>query len=217
MENTHKYDFSHLIQPSDQNVGGPVQDDEALLLYALVRCMRIRRITEIGGLNGYSARNFLKALQWETDGAVYTIDLNPVASQGPNHFTYAENVANMTPEHFHGKALDMVFFDAHVFEEQMTMFHNLTQAGIITDATLIALHDTGLHPYKTAPWSYPLAETEREVGFVHQPVERLMVNELRSRFGYDAICVHMLPGRSDATMPVRHGLTLMRKFSPLAT
>lgn len=47
-----KYDLSHLVQPLDQQVGGPVQDDEALLLYAMVRCMRVRRVLEIGGLSG---------------------------------------------------------------------------------------------------------------------------------------------------------------------
>ena len=58
----HKYDFSHLIQSPDQMVNGPIQDDEALMLYAVVRTMRLRRVLELGGLSGYSARNFLSAL-----------------------------------------------------------------------------------------------------------------------------------------------------------
>jgi predicted O-methyltransferase YrrM len=56
------FDLSHLVQPRSQAVGGPIQDDEALLLYAIVRVMRLRTILEIGGLDGYSARNFLKAV-----------------------------------------------------------------------------------------------------------------------------------------------------------
>ena len=55
------YNLSHLTQPDDQLVFGPVQDDEALFLYAVVRVMRLRRILEVGGLGGYSARNFLEA------------------------------------------------------------------------------------------------------------------------------------------------------------
>jgi predicted O-methyltransferase YrrM len=56
------YDLSHLVQPNDEAVLGPVQDTEALFLYAVVRGMRMRRVLEIGGLSGYSARNFLAAL-----------------------------------------------------------------------------------------------------------------------------------------------------------
>jgi hypothetical protein len=37
------YDLSHLTQSPDQRVQGPIQDDEALLLYALVKVMRLRR------------------------------------------------------------------------------------------------------------------------------------------------------------------------------
>ena len=42
---------------------GPLcaQDDEALLLYAITRGMRCRTVVEIGGLSGYSGRNFLAA------------------------------------------------------------------------------------------------------------------------------------------------------------
>jgi predicted O-methyltransferase YrrM len=42
---------------------GLIQDDEALFLFGLIRVVRIKRILEIGGLNGYSALNFLKALE----------------------------------------------------------------------------------------------------------------------------------------------------------
>lgn len=59
---THKFDLSHLTQPADEAVVGPVQDSEALLLYALVRVTLARKIVEVGGLDGYSARNFLRAM-----------------------------------------------------------------------------------------------------------------------------------------------------------
>ncbi len=60
----HKYDLSHLIQNENQDVWGPIQDDEALFLYGLIRTARIKTILEIGGLNGYSSMNFLKALDF---------------------------------------------------------------------------------------------------------------------------------------------------------
>jgi hypothetical protein len=210
-----KYDFSHLVQPADQNIGGPVQDDEALALYALVRTMRLRRVLEIGGLSGYSARNFLAALSWDTDTAVYTVDIDRVESQAPNHHTIQKDVGLLEPHDLHGQPLDLIFFDAHVYDAQMEMFLRLRRFGLITDATVIALHDTGLHPRRSAPWSYPLADTDGQHGWVHQDVERRMVNALRRDFGYDALCYHTDLARNDERLPFRHGLTVMKKFTEL--
>ena len=57
-------DFAHLgRQGWKQGVIGPMQDDEALLLFGLVRASHVCRILEIGGLDGFSARNFLAALR----------------------------------------------------------------------------------------------------------------------------------------------------------
>jgi predicted O-methyltransferase YrrM len=212
-----KYDFSHLVQPPEQDVGGPIQDDEALALYALVRTMRIRRVLEIGGLSGYSARNFLAALSWDTETAVYTVDLDPVASQAANHFTIRKDVGLLEPRDLHDKPLDLVFFDAHVYDAQMEMFLRLRRFGLITDATVIALHDTGLHPRRSAPWSYPVADSDGQHGWVHQDVERRMVNSLRRDFGYDAICLHTPLNRNDERLPFRHGVTVMKKYAEMKT
>ncbi len=46
----NKYDLDHLIQTNKQDVIGPIQDDEALLLYSIVKGMRLNRVLEIGGL-----------------------------------------------------------------------------------------------------------------------------------------------------------------------
>ena len=35
---------------------GPIQDDEALLLFALIRTTHVRRVAEIGGYHGYGGR-----------------------------------------------------------------------------------------------------------------------------------------------------------------
>ncbi len=210
-----KYDFSHLVQPADQNVGGPIQDDEALMLYALVRTMRLRRVLEIGGLSGYSARNFLAALSWDSETAVYTVDLDKVDSQAPNHFTIQKDVGLLEPRDVHDKPLDLVFFDAHVYDAQMEMFLRLRRFGLINDDTVIALHDTGLHPRRSAPWSYPVADTDGRHGWVHQDVERRMVNALRRDFGYDVLCFHTDVQRNDDRLPFRHGLAVMKKFVEL--
>jgi predicted O-methyltransferase YrrM len=212
-----KYDFSHLVQPADQNIGGPIQDDEALVLFGLVRTMRIKRVLEIGGLSGYSARNFLAALSWDTGTAVYTVDLDKVQSQARNHFTIQKDVGLLEPRDLHDQPLDLVFFDAHVYDAQMEMFLRLRRLGLITDETVIALHDTGLHPRRSAPWSYPVADADGQHGWVHQDVERRMVNALRRDFGYDAFCFHTDVRRNDDRLPFRHGVTVMKKYVELKT
>lgn len=43
------YDLSHLTQSKEQDVWGSVQDDEALLLFATIKVMKINTVFEIGG------------------------------------------------------------------------------------------------------------------------------------------------------------------------
>ena len=70
------YDLKHLTQNDDQRVLGPIQDDEALFLYSVIRGSRMRRVLEIGGLSGYSATNFLAAMCASGPGAMlYTVDI----------------------------------------------------------------------------------------------------------------------------------------------
>lgn len=215
-EGPAKYDLSHLVQRAHQKVGGPVQDDEALALYALVRVMRVRRVLEIGGLSGYSARNFLAALGDETDAAVYTVDLNPVTPQAHNHHVITKNCSLVQPEELHNKPFELIFFDAHVAEPQLALLARLQAAGMLRPDTVIALHDTNLHPRKTASWSYALKQDGVVQGWVHQAAEREMVNALHAQ-GWDALCLHLPSERGDDRLPIRHGLTLMQRFRGLPT
>jgi predicted O-methyltransferase YrrM len=177
--------------------------------------MRVRRVLEIGGLNGYSARNFLAALGDETDAAVYTCDINPVKSQAANHFVLTKDCARIQAHELHDRPLDLIFFDAHALQPQLLLLERLQQAGLLTPDTVLALHDTNLHPRKTAPWSYPLEQDGQVVGYVHQAVEREMVNQLRDR-GWDALALHLHSDRADPRMPIRHGISLMQRFRRLA-
>lgn len=104
------YNLDHLTQKSDQWVYGPIQDDEALFLYAVIRGMRLRRILEIGGLQGYSAVNFLRAIG--ENGELHTIDINRVERQGPNHRTLQKDARHIAPDDVDGKPLDMIFLTA---------------------------------------------------------------------------------------------------------
>jgi predicted O-methyltransferase YrrM len=200
-----KYNLSHLTQPDNQLVAGPIQDDEALLLFAIIRVMRLRRILEIGGLDGYSARNFCEAVG--SEGVVYTIDQNYFAPIAPNHTMIKRDAAKVEAADIGNIPLDLIFFDCHNYAAQMKLLHRLEHAGMITSRTVIALHDTNLHP--PVPGQIIV-----NGGWAHQPVERRMVNALH-RLGWDALVLDTRMKDHDERLPVRHGLTIMRQFVPL--
>lgn len=206
-----QYDLSHLNQENEQTVVGPIQDDEALFLFSLIRCTRISRILEVGGLDGYSALNFLQALNFRPDSMVYTVDIQPVAQQGNFHKCIQKDARDITPEDVDNKPLDFVFFDCHEFEVQMTLYERLRACNVIDDNTILALHDTGLHEHQFIGWAYEIPD-----GWVHQPVERQMVNKFKDD-GYDIFTIDAKKGSSCPELPFRHGLTICKKHFFLGT
>ena len=206
-----QYDLSHLTQDSKQEVCGPIQDDEALFLFALIRCKLISRILEIGGLSGYSAKNFLEAIKDKPNGKVYTVDINHVDSQSANHKCIIKDACQLTPDDVDNLPLDLVFFDCHELDVQLTMFNRLREAGLITPKTILILHDTNLHSENYMGFSYHIDE-----GWVHQPVERRMTNFFKD-MGYDVFCLHTSHNDHDENLPYRHGLTICQRFDKLKT
>lgn len=204
------YNLKHLTQPDDQNKPGPIQDDEALLLYALIRVTRIKRVLEFGSAPGYSAKNFLEAgadvysVDWGVDG--YTPKL------ADNHIVITKNVADVEPEDI-GEPVDLVFFDCHAYEASLHTFQKLKRAGIITDKTIFAFHDTNLLPSEDA-LGYPNISYEVKDGWVFCPPERQLVNDFKE-MGYDIINLGTEKEVHNQSFPYRCGLSLARKFKPL--
>lgn len=224
-----KYDLDHLVQAEDQNVGGPIQDDEALFLYSIIRGCRLSRVLEIGGLDGYSAKNFLKAMDFykkkphvpepvKPRYMLYTCDLFDVPKHGPNHKVIVKNAVDLTTDDVDNEPLDLVFFDCHDMV-QMLIFTVLRAKGLITDKTIIALHDTNLHyaPFhhrKHYPPYDPIGDYVKEDdGWAHQPVERKMTN-LFKEMGYDVFSIGTDVSKHSDDFPVRHGMTICKKFTP---
>lgn len=203
------YNLTHLTQNPDQKVLGPIQDDEALFLYSIVKGMRMSRVLEIGGLSGYSARNFLQSMD-QVNGTLYTVDLNPVPVQAPNHKVLVKNALNLTSQDVDNKPVDLVFFDCHDMV-QMQIYYRFVSEGIITDQTVLALHDTNLH---YAPYNVWGPYVPAEDGFAHQPVERVMVNMFKE-MGYDVFCLHTTRDKHSQSFPFRHGVTICQKFKKL--
>jgi hypothetical protein len=105
--------------------------------------------------------------------------------------------------------IDLIFYDCHNFRVQRSFHQTMLDAGKITKDTLLVLHDTNLHPYKTVPHAY-----EIEGGFVHQPDERKMVNAFAEE-GWSPLCIHTKPSAHSEELPFRHGITIMQRFKPL--
>lgn len=197
------YDLTHLTQPENQAVMGPVQDDEALFLYSIIRGMRLERILEIGGGRGYSALNFIKAVN--SKGVVYTVDVIEVPKLADNHIVFLKSASNLEAKDFNNEPLHLVFFDCHEYEPSVTCYNNLVASGIITDKTVLTLHDTNL---------YPRDGRTTEEGFIHQPVERALVNYF-SDLGYDIFNLHTEANVHSSEFPYRHGISIAQKFNKL--
>lgn len=212
-----KYELSHLVQPPSQYVGGPVQDDEALLLFAVVRGMRMRAVLEVGGLSGYSALNFTRALPPGEGGFVATVDINPVRKTAHNHESICkpagEVAANDLQPLFDKYSLpprfDLIFFDAHVYEQQTQLFATLRQAGMADDKTIIALHDTCPHPKAFHTAGKPVQLPDGGEGFVNYPQEIQMVGDFKAE-GYHAFQLHPRRDTMNGEFQFRHGITLMQ-------
>ena len=204
-----KYDLSHLTQADNQDVWGPIQDDEALFLYSIIRGCRMSRILEIGGLGGYSAQNFLAALNFpENKGTLYTCDINPVPKLADNHVLIIKNALHITSDELDNKPLDMIFFDCHDMV-QMNIYNKFRNENIIDDNTVIALHDTNLH---YAPWNKWGPFVPSSHGYAHQPVERDMTNLFKD-MGYDVFNISTDSSKHSDAFPIRHGVTICRKFN----
>ena len=205
-----KYNLDHLTQEDNQYVWGPIQDDEALFLYSLIRGSCLTRILEIGGLSGYSAKNFLQGLSYTKDGILYTCDLNPVPILATNHKVIIKNALHLTAHELDNKPLDLVFFDCHDMI-QMEIYNNFVNNNIINDNTILALHDTNLH---YPPYQHCGVYIAEENGYAHQPVERNMVNIFK-KLGYDVFSISTDYTKHNSTFPVRHGITVCKKFKLL--
>ena len=58
--------------------------------------MKLNRILEIGGLAGYSAKNFIESMV-TVDGVLYTVDIDPNCPQiAPNHKVIIKNALDLT-------------------------------------------------------------------------------------------------------------------------
>lgn len=64
------------------------------------------------------------------------------------------------------------------------------------------------HPYQSVSWAFETTD-----GYVHQAVERQMVNDLVAD-GWHAFSLHTDSKKPLRNIPYRHGVTVLTKFAP---
>eukprot|EP00929_Paragymnodinium_shiwhaense_P089063 TRINITY_DN49319_c0_g1_i1.p1 TRINITY_DN49319_c0_g1~~TRINITY_DN49319_c0_g1_i1.p1 ORF type:complete len:559 (-),score=53.99 TRINITY_DN49319_c0_g1_i1:36-1712(-) len=143
------YDLRHLSRGNAPRLG-PLQDDEALLLFSLVRAMRPRTIVEFGTANGFSGMNWMHAIADEPDARVYSYDIVPYPAgtgleDADPRFTFIQkSQADFDWSDVELRPVDVAFFDAgHLVEYSLKAFERVLPA--LTSTAMVAVHDTGLH------------------------------------------------------------------------
>jgi predicted O-methyltransferase YrrM len=201
-------------QGADQNVIGPMQDDEALMMYALVQTSHVERVLELGGFTGFSARTFLSGMVRKPHGRVYTVDLNPVPTvrveggADHRHIAIQKDAAHLEPGDVENAPLDLVLFDCHSFDATRATVRQLYRHQLLKPDTYFVLHDTGLHSRLMHSGLMPFV-TPHHGKLIHQPVERLVADWLLSEYPEDhwqRVAMH-----DDAREPMRHGITIMQR------
>jgi predicted O-methyltransferase YrrM len=192
-----KYLLGHL-RYYGENVLGPVQRDEALLLYSLVKTVDPKTIVEFGFYKGHSAINFLKAMS--SDAKLYSYDISDGSVQlarriHDKRFRFIhKSQADFEWSDVDNRLVDLVFFDAaHDFGLNVLTFSRLRNS--LAERALIVVHDTGGHG---------------SAGRIHQLDERRFVNYIKLDIrGFNQIHLH-------STTKFRYGLTLLqRDIGPL--
>ena len=226
-----KYDLSHLTQTTVFQVG-PIQDDEALMLFGmyrvyyyflihiissnysvlgLVKLIRPKTIVEFGFYVGDSSINFLKAL--DPDAKMYSFDIelrNPNArSLTDLRFKFIKkSQTDFDPTDVDNRTIDIAYLDdGHQFSLQTGLFPKLIKQ--VSKNGIIVIHDTGLHIYMNSIQIEKdcVCDFENLCGIQHAVGERQFVNWILENYPeWEVINFHSFEVH-------RHGLTfLQRKY-----
>jgi predicted O-methyltransferase YrrM len=210
------YELSHLTFYKEENALGPIQRDEALFLFALVKVIRPKVVVEFGFSRGHSALNFLMALP--PDAIVYSYDISENAAQiagrsfnkNPNFKFIDKPQENFSQSDLNHQQVDLIFFDAaHKRDLNIKTFLNILP--LLTKEAIIIIHDTGiwnkqffssvhskLYQDRSSRW---LNSTE----FIHQRSEREFVNWLGDNYP-EFSQLHLHSKRT-----LRHGFTILQR------
>lgn len=210
-------DVSHLTL-FDEVMDGPLQRDEALMLYGLTRTVRPATVVEVGFLRGHSAFNFLRAM--DDDARLYSFDIDPAARWhaeqtcgSDSRFKLAiKSQDEVTSGDIDGRQADLVFLDAsHELGLNQRTFERLVT--LMSDRAILAVHDTGAVPRRFMEaidhWALAVPELWVDDECEVMPDERAFVNwilEEHPEFSQ----IHLHSERAG-----RCGTTLLQRSAPL--
>lgn len=185
-----------LEEYNSENIG-PIQKEDALLLYAVLKILCPKNIIEFGTQKGYSTKLFIKAMR--DDAYLTTYDTDRLDKETQDKITHPRvKIINDSQENFSStESVDFVFMDAsHNLEINQKTFIKLLP--LLTDNCIIAVHDTGTTKDEVSGHGYYLGEE-----FIHQPDERKFVNWIMETCNASAMNFHTLRER-------RYGMTLLQ-------
>ena len=213
--------MSHLLSYRESDAIGPLQRDEAIALFGIIRTLRPRVLVEFGFFHGHSAFNFLQALP--EDGRLYSYDIDEDSiKRAKTEFTFdrrfsfiGKSQTEFDPGDIGNQQIDFVFFDAaHELELNIETFKRILPH-LAPDA-MIAIHDTGLWhrahfgvPHEIFTREYPGVWQSEDL-YAHQPGERAFVDWIvAANHGIAAIHLH-------STRTLRHGFSLLQRTRQLS-
>ena len=126
-----KYDLSHLTQDS-LIVLGPIQDDEAVFVYGLIKSIRPKTVIECGMGRGYSTINILQAI--EQDSLLFTFDIeilnkNSQAFKDKRFKFITKSQGNFEHSDIDNRIIDFIYLDnGHYFDVNIQFWNKVVQA-----------------------------------------------------------------------------------------
>ena len=222
MRRTQNVGVSHLLSYKEADALGPLQRDEALALFGIVRTLRPKTMVEFGFSRGHSAFNFLCAL--EHDARLYSYDISADSARcarremsfDPRLTFIHKSQASYDPGDIDHRLIDFLFFDgAHDLTLNIETFKRVLPC--LAPGAMIAIHDTGLwEKSHFSPVQARVAQVAQEgwvteTSYAHQPEERAFVDWIISGHpDFGAIHFH-------STHTLRHGFSLLQRKSSLST
>jgi predicted O-methyltransferase YrrM len=198
---------------------GPLQKDEAILLYGMIKVLRPKVCVEFGFCLGHSAFSTLNAI--DEDASLFSYDISDSAEEiATKHFYgkfsnfrfFKKSQEDFEASDIGNKKIDFVFFDAsHDLQMNINTFNKIKP--FLSDNAFIAIHDTGLWNKKYLKPKHHVVlnyapHKEIEGSISHQNEEREFSNWVLDNVkGFSALHFHTLN-------TLRHGLTILSNVDP---
>jgi hypothetical protein len=182
---------------------GPIQHDEAILLYGVVKSTRPQSVLEFGSCCGYSTRVWLEA----GVPKVFAVDalIMPPVEDMAKEFAPRLKTMEMDMRKYEAEMtgpVDFVFFDAsHDFEVNKMVFEKLTPR-----PKMVAVHDTGTWAsefIRPIHKKHATLGIETSDGLMHQPGEVKFADWLEKTVGLRRLDFH-------SKNTLRHGLSIFQ-------